>query len=70
MTSRTKVAVISYPRYCRYRATLKRLENVSDEWLHTTLAQALGGFVAAAPDTHVMFCKVNVTESKATTVHL
>lgn len=59
MNSRTKVAVISYPRYCRYRATLKRLENVGDEWLRTTLAQALGGFVAAAPDTRVMFCKVN-----------
>lgn len=59
--SRTKVAVISFPRYCRYRATLKRLEGVGDEWLRRTLVQALCGFVSYGPDTRVMFCKVFTT---------
>lgn len=63
MNSRTNIKVISYARYCRYRATLKRLENVGDEWLRSTLAQALGGFVATAPNTRVMFCKVRVKDS-------
>lgn len=57
--SRSSVAVISFPRYCRYRATLKRLEGVSDEWLRRTLVQALCGFVSYGPDTRVMFCKVS-----------
>ncbi|XP_031622647.1 uncharacterized protein LOC116340337 [Contarinia nasturtii] len=55
--SRSNVAVISFPRYCRYRATLKRLEGVGDEWLRQTLVQALCGFVSYGPDTRVMFCK-------------
>lgn len=58
--SRSSVAVISFPRYCRYRATLKRLEGVSDEWLRKTLVQALCGFVSYGPDTRVMFCKVRI----------
>lgn len=58
MHSRSKIAVISYARYCRYRATLKRLENVADEWIRNTLVEALGGFVSAGADTRVMFCKV------------
>lgn len=57
--TRSNVAVISFPRYCRYRATLKRLEGVSDEWLRRTLVQALCGFVSYGPDTRVMFCKVS-----------
>lgn len=56
--SRSKIAVISYARYCRYRATLKRLENVADDWLRNTLIEALGGFTSSGPDTRVMFCKV------------
>lgn len=60
MFSRTTVAVISFPRYCRYRATLKRLEGVSDEWLRKTLVHALCGFVSYGPETRVMFCKVSI----------
>lgn len=51
--------MISFPRYCRYRATLKRLEGVSDEWLRKTLVQALCGFVSYGTETRVMFCKVS-----------
>lgn len=57
LNSRTKVAVLSYTRYCRYRATLKRLEGVEDEWIKNYLIEALGGFIATSPNTRVMFCK-------------
>lgn len=57
--SRTKIAVVSYAKYCRYRATLKRLENVADDWLRNTLVEALGGFTSSGPDTRVVFCKVS-----------
>lgn len=56
--SRSKIAVVSYARYCRYRSTLKRLESVADDWLRNTLIEALGGFTSSGPDTRVMFCKV------------
>lgn len=57
LNSRTKVAVLSYTRYCRYRATLKRLEGVEDDWIKNYLIEALGGFIATSPNTRVMFCK-------------
>lgn len=57
--TRSKIAVVSYARYCRYRSTLKRLESVADDWLRNTLIEALGGFTSSGPDTRVMFCKVN-----------
>lgn len=56
--SRSKIAVISYSRYCRYRATLKRLEHVSEDLVRDTLIEALGSFTSSGPDTSVMFCKV------------
>lgn len=57
--SRSKIAVVSYAKYCRYRATLKRLENVADDWLRNTLVEALGGFTSSGPNTRVVFCKVS-----------
>ncbi|XP_037917887.1 mucin-5AC-like isoform X2 [Hermetia illucens] len=53
----TRVAVLSYPRYCRYRATLKRLENVGDEWFRNSVVAALCGFSSIRPDMRVMFCR-------------
>ncbi|KAH0551824.1 hypothetical protein KQX54_001778 [Cotesia glomerata] len=52
----TKVVVLSYPRYCRYRALLRRLEGSEPSWLSTSLAAALGGFTAL-PGTRVLFCR-------------
>ncbi|XP_070530554.1 uncharacterized protein [Cardiocondyla obscurior] len=52
----TKVVVLSYPRYCRYRALLRRLEGAEPSWLCSSVAAALGGFTAI-PGTRVLFCR-------------
>ncbi|XP_011685912.1 PREDICTED: uncharacterized protein LOC105448816 isoform X2 [Wasmannia auropunctata] len=52
----TKVVVLSYPRYCRYRALLRRLEGAEPSWLCSSIAAALGGFTAM-PGTRVLFCR-------------
>lgn len=52
----TKVVVLSYPRYCRYRALLRRLEGAEPSWLGSAVAAALGGFTAP-PGTRVLFCR-------------
>lgn len=51
------VVVLSFPRYCRYRALMKRLEGVHNKWLRNSLVQALGGFSVPCRDTRVLFCK-------------
>lgn len=52
----TKVVVLSYPRYCRYRALLRRLKGAEPSWLCSSIAAALGGFTAT-PGTRVLFCR-------------
>ncbi|XP_058809368.1 AT-rich interactive domain-containing protein 5B-like [Phymastichus coffea] len=52
----TKVVVLSYPRYCRYRALMRRLEGSEPKWLASSAVAALGGF-AALPGTRVLFCR-------------
>ncbi|XP_063989214.1 AT-rich interactive domain-containing protein 5B-like isoform X2 [Diachasmimorpha longicaudata] len=52
----TRVVVLSYPRYCRYRALLRRLEGAEPAWLYSSIAAALGGFTAL-PGTRVLFCR-------------
>lgn len=54
--AQTKVVVLSYPRYCRYRALLRRLEGAEPSWLCSSIAAALGGFTAT-PGTRVLFCR-------------
>lgn len=54
--AQTKVVVLSYPRYCRYRALLRRLEGAEPSWLCSPVAAALGGFTAL-PGTRVLFCR-------------
>ncbi|XP_005097517.1 AT-rich interactive domain-containing protein 5B isoform X2 [Aplysia californica] len=51
------VAVMSYPKYCRYRAVMRRLEGCENEWLHVAVVLAIGGYAAKAPGCRVMFCK-------------
>lgn len=51
------VVILSYPKYCRYRAMMKRLEGVEDEFLKYNIVKALGGFSFGAENTRVMFCK-------------
>ncbi|XP_043460980.1 uncharacterized protein PB18E9.04c-like [Leptopilina heterotoma] len=52
----TKVIVLSYPRYCRYRSLLRRLEGSEPSWLWTSIAAAVGGFTAT-PGTRILFCR-------------
>ncbi|XP_046599199.1 formin-J isoform X1 [Neodiprion lecontei] len=54
--AQTRVVVLSYPRYCRYRALLRRLEGAEPSWLCSPVAAALGGFTAL-PGTRVLFCR-------------
>lgn len=54
----SNVMVLSYPAYCRYRSTLKRLEghNQSD-YMRQAVVEAIGGRAAPTPNTRVVFCK-------------
>lgn len=51
------VVVLSYPRYCRYRGVMKRLQGVEEEWLKTSMVVALGGFTCPWKNTRILFCK-------------
>lgn len=64
MHSCSKISVVSLAKYCRYRATLKRLEGVTDDFLRNTLVEALGGFKSTSADFRIMFCKVIITFHK------
>lgn len=51
------VIILSYPRYCRYRAMMKRLEGVENDYLKYKLVAALGGFTVTSKNTRVLFCR-------------
>ncbi|XP_052227861.1 AT-rich interactive domain-containing protein 5B-like isoform X3 [Dreissena polymorpha] len=51
------VVVMTYPRYCRYRCMVKRLENCEDKWMKHVLVCAVGGFAAANANNRVYFCR-------------
>lgn len=51
------VIILSYPRYCRYRAMMKRLEGVENEYLRHKMVAALGGFTVTSKNTRVLFCR-------------
>ncbi|XP_068625762.1 AT-rich interactive domain-containing protein 5B-like [Battus philenor] len=51
------VMVFSYPRYCRYRALLARLEGIQADWLRDSLVAALGGYAAPTKNTRILYCK-------------
>lgn len=56
----SNVTILSYSRYCRYRATLKRLEHVNDDQVRVKLIETLSGFVASQPNTRIMFAKETI----------
>ncbi|KAJ3667062.1 hypothetical protein Zmor_002470 [Zophobas morio] len=56
-TTGPPVVILSYPRYCRYRAMMRRLEGVENEYLKYKIVNALGGFTAYTKNTRVLFCK-------------
>ncbi|CAH2062509.1 unnamed protein product, partial [Iphiclides podalirius] len=51
------VMVFSYPRYCRYRALVARLEGIQADWLRDSLVAALGGYAAPTRNTRILYCK-------------
>lgn len=51
------VLVLSFPRYCRYRATLKRLEGCGQPQLEATLAGVLGDHQLPKGSYRVVFCR-------------
>lgn len=51
------VIILSYPRYCRYRSVMKRLEGVEDNFLRHKLVNALGGFSVPNCNTRILFCR-------------
>ncbi|KAJ8961447.1 hypothetical protein NQ318_014695 [Aromia moschata] len=51
------VIILSFPKYCRYRAMMKRLEGVENLYLKYKIVNALGGFYVINPNTRVLFCK-------------
>lgn len=56
----SNVTVLSYSRYCRYRAALKRLEHIEDDQVRVKLIETLSGFVASQPNTRMMFAKETI----------
>lgn len=51
------VLILSYPKYCRYRAMMKRLENVENDHLKLKIINALGGFAVVSRNTRILFCR-------------
>ncbi|XP_065169404.1 AT-rich interactive domain-containing protein 5B-like [Atheta coriaria] len=51
------VIILSYPRYCRYRAILKRLEGVEDDQLKHRFVNALGGIRVKNDNTKILYCR-------------
>lgn len=50
--------VLSYPAYCRYRSTLKRLEGHNQkDYMRQAVVEAIGGRAAPSQNTRVVFCK-------------
>ncbi|XP_022245624.1 mucin-4-like isoform X5 [Limulus polyphemus] len=53
----SSILVLSYARYCRYRAILTRLNGLNDKWLKNALVVALGGVSLPNRRTKVLFCR-------------
>lgn len=56
-THDTKVIVLSYPQYCRYRTMLKRIQNRSSSWLVDQFVMALGGIAILNESTRILYCR-------------
>lgn len=51
------VIILSYPKYCRYRAMMKRLENVECDFLKYKIINTLGAFPTMYKNTRILFCR-------------
>lgn len=57
---RSNVTVLSFSRYYRYRAALKRCEHIEDEHTRMQLIQTLSGFAPTRPNMRIMFVKEEI----------
>lgn len=53
----TSVIVLSYPRYCRYRAIMAGIEGLGKDNVQQKVLRALGGFIVNTDNTRVLFCR-------------
>ncbi|KAM3859993.1 AT-rich interactive domain-containing protein 5B [Diretmus argenteus] len=53
----TRVLVLSYPQYCRYRSVLARLRERPPSLLTDQVVLALGGIAALSGDARVLYCR-------------
>ncbi|CAG5121491.1 unnamed protein product, partial [Candidula unifasciata] len=51
------VLVLTYPKYCRYRAMQKRLEGAENHWAHLAVVAAIGGLSGNGSGCRIMFCR-------------
>ncbi|XP_023213353.1 uncharacterized protein LOC111616159 isoform X1 [Centruroides sculpturatus] len=51
------ICIITYPRYLRYSAMLRRLNGEVGKWLSNTLIVALGGFTVSSRNVYILFCR-------------
>jgi hypothetical protein len=56
----SNVTVLSFSRYCRYRAALRRCEHIDDLQTRVKLIQTLSGFAPSFPNTRIMFAKEDI----------
>ncbi|XP_033102973.1 AT-rich interactive domain-containing protein 5B-like [Anneissia japonica] len=54
---RPRVHIVSYPNYCRYKAVLKRIENMPERMLTDAYVTVLGGIVTPYRNTKLLFCR-------------
>jgi hypothetical protein len=60
VSSSSSVVVLSYPRYCRYRALLSRIEGKENEWMNKESVQlAINslGIPTTTNQLNILFCR-------------
>jgi hypothetical protein len=60
VSSSSSVVVLSYPRYCRYRALLRRIEGKENEWMNKESVQlAINslGIPTTTNQLNILFCR-------------
>lgn len=55
--SNTSVVVLSYPRYCRYRAIIQGMAQMGKNGMQHKVLNALGGIIVKSNKTRVLFCR-------------
>lgn len=54
---KSQVIILSYNRYCRHKAILKRLESTGQQWMSCPEVQAMGLLLVPHKGTRMFFCR-------------